>query len=158
MLLFGVGGERSDEVLKNSSSPSLGLFIWQGSDGSGDIMFMFCRFGWVVPDLAHLAAVGRLLLLVCDVRSSASSAAASAGVGIPTSRSAPVGFDPAASRFPRKTRDHAAHDARHLIHVHKFGRQFLLSASAVPGKRNSHIDLARASRGQPQRKLLPREK
>ena len=83
-------------------------------------MFMFFGLAWVVPDLAHLAAVGRLLLLVCDVRSSASSAAASAGVGIPTSRSAPVGFDPAASRFPRKTRrDHAAHDARHLISAHK---------------------------------------
>ena len=94
---------------------------------------MFFGLAWVVPDLAHLAAVGRLLLLVCDVRS---SAAASAGV---RADGLGYGFDPAASRFPRKTRDHAAHDARHLIHVHKFGRQFLrLSACAVPGKRNSH--------------------
>lgn len=52
MLLFGVGGERSDEVLKNRSSSSLGLFIWQGSGGSGGIAFMFFGLAWVVlPDL-----------------------------------------------------------------------------------------------------------
>ena len=65
MLLFGDGGERSDEVLKKRSSPSLDLFIWQGSDGLGGIMFMVFGLAWVVPDLAHLSFFhwldGRLL-------------------------------------------------------------------------------------------------
>ena len=65
MLLFGVGGERSDEVLKNRSSSSLGLFIWQGSGGSGGITFMFFGLAWVVLDL-FLPLAGRKIA-VCDV-------------------------------------------------------------------------------------------
>lgn len=74
MLLFGDGGERSDEVLKKRSSPSLDLFIWQGSDGLGGIMFMVFGLAWVVPDLAHLSffhwldcSTFGLAVLVCDV-------------------------------------------------------------------------------------------
>ena len=69
MLLFGVGGERSDEVLKNRSSSSLGLFIWQGSGGSGGIAFMFFGLAWVVlPDL--VSSIGwseDCCVLLCDV-------------------------------------------------------------------------------------------
>lgn len=177
MLLFGVGSERSDEVLKNRSSPSLGLFIWQGSDGSGGIICMFIS-AWSVwmhaacagsrsPRVLRLArrkiALCQLRLLVCDVHRRIDAW--------------PVGFDLAASRFPAKTRDHAAHDARskgissHARHARTQINLAVMSMSAAErrqGARCSVRDFIQFMRGsreeaatrtgvRQQRKLLPIE-
>ena len=146
VLLFGVGGERSDEVRKNRSSPSLGLFTWQGSDGSRGIMFMFFGLAWVVQDLVRSSTGSSedcFSACACVRRPSA-------GKRLRTRRVIVIGFrdliPPPLLVFSAKTRDHSAHDARHLISAHK--------NLADKSKHSRAAAVSSSAEGRPQRKLL----